>query len=672
MGIGAPNGRGEHSALFSELLTHMRLAREWLDRCLDEIPVGRFDIYGFSVAFDAQRLPSLALARRLKERESKCKILFGGTAVDGVMGMELLRSFSWVDAVSQGDADWRIGELVDTLRGGDNVAAISGMVFRCEGRVVATPQEPPTENLDDLPIPDYDAFLIQLAASDWRQEAPFILFEASRGCWWGEKHHCRFCGLRADGLHFRRKSAPRVTGELELLAQRYPQHHLLYATDAILDFRAIQSLLPKLAASWERSRWKLFFEIKSNLGRREIALLADAGVTSVQPGIENFSDRVLSLMDKGSTGSRNVELLKWLAAHGVTPIYGLMVGTPGETAEDYEETIDLLPYLHHLPPPAQVTFLQLHRFSPYFSEPGRFGMTQVGPEEAYRIIYPDPSIELDHLVYRFQFASPEQAEPRLRATWTKLEAALAEWRRQHSKRGLWWREQGNAISLIELRNDKLASQTLTGSAAQLYRLCDRAVALDKLFCQLPQPARATVRACLERWQRRGWVYRFRSGAYLSLAVRLELRSIEHTSAGGARPVWRNTRRAGALAMHSQGTTDILLVTMPWATAIHPSLGLGLLSAILHEAGVSTSTLYGNLLLPRPSSRSIYSIDDGREYDDRSAGLAFVPHLYPHVDAEPIAIAVAERFIDMRAERLSIFVFLTVRAMERFRTENIRK
>ena len=40
-------------------------------------------------------------------------------------------------------------------------------------------------------------------------------------------------------------------------------------------------------------------------------LLRDAGVTTIQPGIESFSDRVLKLMKKGVTGLQNIQLLKW-------------------------------------------------------------------------------------------------------------------------------------------------------------------------------------------------------------------------------------------------------------------------------------------------------------------------------------------------------------------------
>jgi len=511
------------SWLEAELRGHFALAARWLDRCLADIPVGRHAVYGFSVAFDAQRVASLALALRLKARDPACRILFGGTAVDGVMGEELLRAFPFVDVVSQGDADWRIGALIRRLRAGGDLSEIGGLLLRRGGRVVRTGPAPAGGSLDDLPIPDYDSFVRQLAASDWRDERPILLFEASRGCWWGEKHHCRFCGLRADGLHFRRKSGDRAAREIEALSERYPQHRILYGTDSILDYRAPRGLLPELARRRRRGPFKLFFEIKSNLTRRHVALLAAAGTTTVQPGIESFSDRVLSLMDKGSTARGNVELLKSLASHRIQPIYNLIIGTPGERAEDYAEALELLPRLHHLPAPAQICFLQLDRFSPYFDDPARFGIRPLGPEAAYRLIYPDSSVDLERLVYRFEFDSAEQKDAALRAVWTRMDALLAEWRAAHPKSVLWWRDLGQQVAILEERDGEVVPELLSGPAADLYRLCDRGASWSLLTARLPHVAPDALRACLDRWRRRGWIFRFQSGAHLGLAPEWEPR-----------------------------------------------------------------------------------------------------------------------------------------------------
>jgi ribosomal peptide maturation radical SAM protein 1 len=504
-----------------ELETHLALAADWANRCLDEIPIGRYAVYGFSVSFDAQRMASLAVAQRLKEREPDCRILFGGTAADGEMGEELLSAFPCIDAVCQGDADDRIVSLVDALAGRGALDGIPGVLHRSEGEIVKTAEARPPERLDELPFPDYDSFVAQLQRSEWREEPPILLFEASRGCWWGEKHHCRFCGLRADGMRYRRKSPQRVSEEVNFLAERYPQSRTLYATDAILDHQAARALLPALSQHRSRHPRKLFFEMKANATWRQISLMARASVTTVQPGIESFSDRVLSLMDKGNNAIANVELLRSLAAARIAAIYSLVAGTPGELASDYDEVFALLPRLHHLPPPQQVTFLQLDRFSPYFDDAARYRIHSVEPEPVYRIIYPDPSIDLRRLAYRFKFASPEQEDRPLRKAWTRLVHAVAEWRSDHERRGLWWRDEGQRLTVIEECRGERTAHALSGSARQLFRLLSRRHSAQALCDKMPGVAPSALLACLERWSRRGWIFRFRAGSYLGLAVELD-------------------------------------------------------------------------------------------------------------------------------------------------------
>ena len=53
------------------------------------------------------------------------------------------------------------------------------------------------------------------SARDWQ---PSVFVETSRGCWWGERMHCTFCGLNGATMAYRSKSAPRALAELTHLA----------------------------------------------------------------------------------------------------------------------------------------------------------------------------------------------------------------------------------------------------------------------------------------------------------------------------------------------------------------------------------------------------------------------------------------------------------------------
>ena len=69
------------------------------------------------------------------------------------------------------------------------------------------------------PIPDYRDFFEQFERSRFgRGWQPSVFVETSRGCWWGERMHCTFCGLNGATMTYRSKSAPRALAELTHLA----------------------------------------------------------------------------------------------------------------------------------------------------------------------------------------------------------------------------------------------------------------------------------------------------------------------------------------------------------------------------------------------------------------------------------------------------------------------
>ena len=106
----------------------------------------------------------------------------------------------------------------------------------------------------------------------------------------------------------------------------------IQVVDNLLDLKYFKTLLPELAA--RKLNVSLFYETKSNLKKDQVRLLRDAGVMTIQPGIESFSDRVLKQMKKGVTGLQNVQLLKWCKEIGDEPIWYQVMGFPGRRQAD--------------------------------------------------------------------------------------------------------------------------------------------------------------------------------------------------------------------------------------------------------------------------------------------------------------------------------------------------
>ncbi|MGE0574435.1 RiPP maturation radical SAM C-methyltransferase [Reyranella sp.] len=403
----------------ADLLGLRPKVEEFLSRVLDARDWAGVDLAGFTSTFE-QNIASLALAARLKERHPHLRIAFGGANWEAAMGEELHRAFPAVDFAISGEADIGFPMLVQALQAKPReqrrlLAAIPGLVWRDRGRSVANGGGAPVKTMDELPIPDFgDYFDARERSQAAAQVAPVLLFETSRGCWWGAKSHCTFCGLNGHTIAYRSKSPGRVLDELGELIGKWPCP-TLEAVDNILDMKYFDTVLPTLEKM--DLPGPVFYEVKANMKRHHVAALRRAHVLRIQPGIESLSDHVLKLMGKGTTGLRNIQLLKWCREYRIAVDWNLLYGFPGETDADYEAIMDVLPRIRHLQLPGACGPIRLDRFSPYFQRPEQFGIKDVRPMPVYRILYPIEGLRHERIAYYFHFSyeASARASPKAHA-----------------------------------------------------------------------------------------------------------------------------------------------------------------------------------------------------------------------------------------------------------------
>lgn len=393
LALGPRRRNGE--ALAQHLLALRAGVDEVLDRMADRL--ADFDLVGISTTF-VQNLPALALAKRVKERWPEKVVVLGGANCDGGMGEALLEHFPFVDHAFAGEVDLAFPAFVERL-GADAPAGVPGLLSRDPtGRVTGAPA-PPLADLDRLPIPDYDDYVeaFQRAGLDSFLKLSVSL-ESSRGCWWGERHHCTFCGLNAGGMEFRRKDPERFRAEVEHVVDRYGVRYL-YMTDNILAVDYYSDFLEGFRESGREVDF--YYEIKANVTRKQVRQLAEGRVSYIKPGIEHFSTAILARMRKGVTGIQNVALLRLAREYGVIVDYAILAGFPGEEVEEYDRLAKELPKLTHLRPPVAVTPVEFHRFSPYHTDPAAFGL-RLRPWSEYANLYPLPEEEIARLAYLFE------------------------------------------------------------------------------------------------------------------------------------------------------------------------------------------------------------------------------------------------------------------------------
>lgn len=464
-----------------------RIGTEFVDWCVDARPWGDYDLVGFSSTFH-QNLASLALGRRIKERWPHVSLAYGGSNWQGEMGVALHESFPFVDFAATGEADHLIVDLAGASVGAVDPSTIRGIVHRVDGRSVSTGTPAVVDELDPLPVPDYHDWFAQRRRFRSVAALPAsIVFESSRGCWWGERFHCTFCGLNAEGMVSRRKSSPRVLDELRTLRERHGINSFM-AADTILTVEHLRELVPALAA--EKPRFDLFYEVKVTMHAAKVQALADAGITRIQPGIENLSDLVLGLIRKGTTGLANLQFLKWCAEFGIAPNWLFLVGIPGERAEDYAEVADLVEAALHLPAPAAIQGAAIHRFSPFHETPDELGFCKVRPNPAYRLLYEGD----DDLLARIAYTFVAEVAPGYDAhACDALVPLLQRWQRDGGAGGLWMRAEGGEVEIVDERPWRGARVVrLDGWQARVYEACDRIRTEAQLRADVPEVAAADL------------------------------------------------------------------------------------------------------------------------------------------------------------------------------------
>ena len=447
-------------------------AAAFADWCAERVAAARPAIVGLTSVFQ-QHLASLALARRIKAQLPGTFIVLGGANCEATMGLETVRQFPFVDAIVSGEGDRVFGDLALQLTGRTPRVDLPGVItqataFAVPARASAS-TAPAVGDLDALPYPEYRDFFEQFARSRFaRTWQPSVFVETSRGCWWGEKMHCTFCGLNGETMAYRSKSAPRALAELTHLAETYPECDI-QVVDNILDLKYFKTLLPELAA--RKLPVSLFYETKSNLKKDQVRLLRDAGVTTIQPGIESFSDRVLKQMKKGVSGLQNIQLLKWCKELGVHPIWNFLIGFPQESPEDYFEMAGLTARVCHLPRPSGVSVIRLDRFSPNFTEAGLLGFTKLRPLPFYEFLYDLPEPARRNLAYYFSY---DYKVPQNVARYADpLVRSVHAWKTTWRNAELVSVDLDDRLFVFDTRPRAAAPiSVLTGDDRRLYQACD--------------------------------------------------------------------------------------------------------------------------------------------------------------------------------------------------------
>jgi hypothetical protein len=182
-------------------------------------------------------------------------------------------------------------------------------------------------NYNSLPTPIY--------VREKKYIFDILPFRLKHGCIWAK---CNFCSLaRGWNSGYKERNPQKVVEEIEALNNRYRPQMMVCSDNSIngdnlLDFCRY---FDKLKKPWVAMA-------RADLSDREIAALQESGCRLIYFGLESGSDRVLNRLNKGVSSAQASDFIKKLHDNNIKPVPSLMVGTPGETENDFGQTIDFI------------------------------------------------------------------------------------------------------------------------------------------------------------------------------------------------------------------------------------------------------------------------------------------------------------------------------------------
>jgi ribosomal peptide maturation radical SAM protein 1 len=446
------------------ILEKRRGLSSFLESLIKKYSLDQNELVGFTSMF-MQNVASFSLARKIKDKNKDITIIMGGANCESPMGQVIVQYTDAIDYVFSGPALRSFPEFVEHQLAQEvwKCGSIKGVFTKKNYLFHSGPEAIGEELSIDVPIElDYQPFLNTLSENfPEGQFHPILLFETSRGCWWGERAHCTFCGLNGTSMGYRAMNPELALKQFDSLFTYAPAVSRLDAVDNILPREYLRDVLPFVQTP---ENVEIFYEVKADLTESDVQVLAKAQVKNIQPGIESLATSTLKLMKKGTSAFRNLALLKFCLMYDISPAWNLLIGFPGEGAPVYEKYIKDLPSLVHLFPPSGVYPVRFDRYSPYFMKADEYGL-DLHPLDYYPLIYPFPQDAIDNLAYYFNDLNIDSEYAQTMSKWIgkireKVDRWIEGWKSARGHPKLFLRQNGKQSVVHDSRSNDVAEYPL--------------------------------------------------------------------------------------------------------------------------------------------------------------------------------------------------------------------
>lgn len=388
---------------------------------IQNIDWNSYDLIGFTLNY-GQFLPSLTLAKKIKETYPEKKIVFGGSTTINELGIKVLKTFDWIDFIITGEGEEPLFLLATNY---DNHQTIPGLIYRDNKDITWNKNENYTD-LNNLPYPNFQSYYEDINSVSDEIKQYFSLYgrlpiELSRGCWWNK---CTFCNISTYHKKYREKSIERFIEELTFLSNTYKilNFQIIGNTLPQNDFRGLCNQISKLEKDFS-----FYIEARAgHLKSEDYTLLKKAGFNHIQTGIETFSQNYIKKMNKGVRVIDNIAALKYSKENDISNTYNLIIDYPNEEKRDYEETKQITSLFKQYLDPPQISKFVVGFGSPIYQHYQQFNIEKLEPKITDTIMYPTEVLK-DNFCFFYQFKRKNKIDEN---NWKDL---VKEWKAEYIK-----------------------------------------------------------------------------------------------------------------------------------------------------------------------------------------------------------------------------------------------
>ena len=215
---------------------------------------------------------------------------------------------------------------------------IQGIAFQDENKnIFQTAERTLKRDLDTLPFPNRKKIDLHLYLSAWKKKhgTATISVSTMRGC----PYTCKWCSRAVYGQSYRRRSAVSVVKELKQLQQSYAFDTIWFVDDVFtISHKWMKEFKDEIASQGIKISYECITRA-DRMNEQVIHDLKESGCFRVWIGAESGSQQILDAMDRRVKAKQVQEMIQLAKKSGLETGTFIMVGYPGETEEDLEQTI---------------------------------------------------------------------------------------------------------------------------------------------------------------------------------------------------------------------------------------------------------------------------------------------------------------------------------------------